>query len=415
MKTKADVVIIGAGIVGLSTAYYLAKEGRSVIILEKTDGSDSCSYGNAGFISPSHFVPLASPGIVAKGLRWMLSPESPFYIKPRLNTSLIKWGLNFVRSANQGHVERTKQLFADMSHLSRELHIDFAKTENVTIQNKGILMHCVTEATMNYERELSKMAADLGIDTSILSIEELDELDPNVKHNGVGAVHFPGDSWMVPKDFMVNMKNALDELGVEIHYNQEVNGFNIDRGEIKSVRTAEQEYEGDEIVLAAGAFTPVLTKLMGNRLLLEAGKGYSVDYEDQEMKPDLAYILVEARVAVTPMDQFVRIAGTMELGGINLDINPRRVAGFLKSVNAYLPDFDYEKVKSLPVWAGLRPCTPDGLPYVGRDSKYKNLIVAAGHAMMGFTLGPVTGKLVTEIIEGEKTSLQIDQLAVNRY
>lgn len=415
MKTKADVVIIGAGIVGLSTAYYLAKEGRSVIILEKTDGSDSCSYGNAGFISPSHFVPLASPGIVAKGLRWMLSPESPFYIKPRLNTSLIKWGLNFVRSANQGHVERTKQLFADMSHLSRELHIDFAKTENVTIQNKGILMHCVTEATMNYERELSKMAADLGIDTSILSIEELDELDPNVKHNGVGAVHFPGDSWMVPKDFMVNMKNALDELGVEIHYNQEVNGFNIDRGEIKSVRTAEREYEGDEIVLAAGAFTPALTKLMGNRLLLEAGKGYSVDYEDQEMKPDLAYILVEARVAVTPMDQFVRIAGTMELGGINLDINPRRVAGFLKSVNAYLPDFDYEKVKSLPVWAGLRPCTPDGLPYVGRDSKYKNLIVAAGHAMMGFTLGPVTGKLVTEIIEGEKTSLQIDQLAVNRY
>ncbi len=415
MKTKADVVIIGAGIVGLSTAYYLAKEGRSVIILEKTDGSDSCSYGNAGFISPSHFVPLASPGIVAKGLRWMLSPESPFYIKPRLNTSLIKWGLNFVRSANQGHVERTKQLFADMSHLSRELHIDFAKTENVTIQNKGILMHCVTEATMNYERELSKMAADLGIDTSILSIEELDELDPNVKHNGVGAVHFPGDSWMVPKDFMVNMKNALNELGVEIHYNQEVNGFKIDRGEIKSVRTAEREYEGDEIVLAAGAFTPALTKLMGNRLLLEAGKGYSVDYEDQEMKPDLAYILVEARVAVTPMDQFVRIAGTMELGGINLDINPRRVAGFLKSVNAYLPDFDYEKVKSLPVWAGLRPCTPDGLPYVGRDSKYKNLIVAAGHAMMGFTLGPVTGKLVTEIIEGEKTSLQIDQLAVNRY
>jgi D-amino-acid dehydrogenase len=415
MKTKADVLIVGAGIVGLSTAYYLAKEGRSVIILEKTDGSDSCSYGNAGFISPSHFVPLASPGIVAKGLRWMLSPESPFYIKPRLNTSLIKWGLNFVRNANPAHVERTKQLFADMSHLSRELHIDFATSENVRIQNKGILMHCATEATMNYERELSKMAADLGIDTKILSLEELDELDPKVKHNGVGAVHFPGDSWMVPKDFMVNMKRAIKELGVEIYYNQEVKGIETTNGTVKSLRTADNEFEGDEIVLAAGAFTPVLTKLMGNRLLLEAGKGYSVDYKDQDMIPDMAYILVEARVAVTPMDNFVRIAGTMELGGINLDINPRRVAGFLKSVNAYLPDFDYEKVKSLPVWAGLRPCTPDGLPYVGRDTKYKNLIVAAGHAMMGFTLGPVTGKLVTELIQGQNTSLAIEQLAVNRY
>jgi D-amino-acid dehydrogenase len=415
MKTKADVLIIGAGIVGLSTAYYLAKEGRSVIVLEKTDGSDSCSHGNAGFISPSHFVPLASPGIVSKGLRWMLNPESPFYIKPRLNTSLIKWGLNFVRNANTGHVERTKQLFADMSHLSRELHIDFAKTENVVIQNKGVLMQCSTEADMYHERELAKMAADLGIDTRILSIDELDELDPKVRHSGVGAVYFPGDSWMVPKDFIVNMKKALNELGVEIHYNQEVKGFNIDKAVIKSVQTDDLEFKGDEIVLAAGAFTPVLSKLMGNRLLLEAGKGYSVDYQDSKMTPNLAYILVEARVAVTPMERFVRIAGTMELGGLNLDINPRRVAGFLKSVNEYLPDFDYEKARSLPVWAGLRPCSPDGLPYVGRDSKYKNLIVAAGHAMLGFTLGPVSGKLVTEIIEGRQTSLKIDQLAVNRY
>ena len=129
----------------------------------------------------------------------------------------------------------------------------------------------------------------------------------------------------------------------------------------------------------------------------------------------MAYILVEARVAVTPMDQFVRIAGTMELGGINHDINPRRVAGFLKSVNEYMPDFEYDNMKSLPVWAGLRPCSPDGLPYVGRDSKYKNLIIAAGHAMLGFTLGPVTGKLVAELVEGQETSIKIDQLAVGRY
>ena len=169
------------------------------------------------------------------------------------------------------------------------------------------------------------------------------------------------------------------------------------------------------MVLATGSYTVPLLKLVGEKMLLEAGKGYSVDWHDSPVMPDLAYILLEARVAITPMNNFVRLAGTMELGGINLDINPRRVAGFLKSIEDYLPDFKYEKVKSLPVWAGLRPCSPDGLPYLGKDSKIKNLTIAAGHSMLGFTLGPVTGKLVSEIIRGEQTSLNIDQLAVDRY
>ena len=415
MENKADVIVIGAGIVGLSTAYYLAKAGRSVIVLEKSDGTDSCSYGNAGFISPSHFIPLASPGIVSKGMRWMLNPESPFYIKPRLNSSLIKWGINFLRSANHTHVNNTKRLLADLAILSRELHLDFAKEENVAIESPGILMHCTTESSMNHEKEVGKMAADLGIKTRTLDLDQINAEYPKIRHSGVGAVHFPIDSYMIPKDFMTNMIRAVKELGVKIKLNQEVNGFETKDGKITKVRTKSGEFEGDEVVLATGAFTPILTKLIGNRLLLEAGKGYSVDYYNESLVPDIAYILVEARVAVTPMQKFVRVAGTMELGGINEKINQRRVAGFLKSVKDYLPDFEYEKMKSLPVWSGLRPCSPDGLPYVGRDSKYQNLILATGHAMLGFTLGPVTGKLVTQLVMGEDLSLNIDQLKVNRF
>lgn len=415
MKKQADVVVIGAGIVGLSTAYYLAKEGRSVIVLEKTDGSDACSYGNAGFIAPSHFVPLASPGIISKGLRWMLNPESPFYIKPRVNLALAKWGLNFMRIANLNHVNQTKKLLADMALLSRELHNEFAAEEQVDIENKGILMHCATEETLEHEKALANMAGDLGIPTEILDIDQLNEHYPKIKHTGTGAVLFPEDSYMVPDDFMGGMKNALAKMAVPIYNNEEVIDFKTSVGKIDTVITAQNEFVGKDVVLATGAFTPVLVKLMGQRMLLEAGKGYSVDYYDKAMIPEMSYILVEARVAITPMKDFVRIAGTMELSGINYDINPRRVAGFLKSVNAYLPEFEYEKIKDLPVWAGLRPCTPDGLPYVGRDTKYSNLIVAAGHAMLGFTLGPVTGKLVTEIVQGGNTSLKIDQLAVNRY
>ena len=415
MKTKSEIIVIGAGIVGLSSAYYLSKAGHSVIVLEKTDGLDSCSYGNAGLIAPSHFVPMSSPGIMAKGLKWMLNPESPFFVKPRLSLPLVKWGWQFMQHSTHKHVNETKKLLADLSIISLELHKEFAVEKNVRLDNKGILMHCLTKSYLKHEIEIANMAADLGISTKILDLDELNAIDPSIKHEGAGAVLYPGDSYMEPTAFMEQMKKALSELDVEIYYNQEVVGFEKENSKISKIKTSETEYEADDVVLATGSYTAPLLKLVGEQMLMEAGKGYSVDWHDSPVMPDLAYILLEARVAITPMNNFVRLAGTMELGGINLDINPRRVAGFLKSIEDYLPDFQYEKVKSLQVWAGLRPCSPDGLPYVGKDTKIKNLTIAAGHSMLGFTLGPVTGKLVAEIVNGEQTSLNIDQLAVDRY
>ena len=415
MKTNSEVIVIGAGIVGLCSAYYLAKAGHSVVVLEKTDGSDSCSYGNAGLIAPSHFVPMSSPGIMAKGLKWMLSPDSPFFVKPRLSLPLAKWGWQFMQHSTHKHVDETKKLLADMSIVSLELHKEFATEEDVRLDNKGILMHCITDEGLQHEIKIANMASDLGIDTKVLNLEELDAIDPTIKHKGAGAVLYPGDSYMEPKAFMEKMKTSLGQLNVDIYYNQEVIGFERENGNISKVRTTEKEFEADNVVLATGSYTAPLIKLVGDHLLLEPGKGYSVDWYESSVMPDLAYILLEARVAITPMNDFVRLAGTMELNGVDMSINPRRVAGFLKSIEDYLPDFEYEKVKSLPVWAGLRPCSPDGLPYVGRYSKIKNLTVAAGHSMLGFTLGPVTGKLVAEIVGGEQTSLNIDQLAVDRY
>ena len=415
MENKADVIVIGAGIVGLSTAYYLALSGKSVIVLEKTDGADSCSVGNAGYIAPSHIIPLSSPGIVAKGLRWMLNPESPFYIKPRLNLSLAKWGINFMRSATQAHVNNSKKLLADICLLSQELHHEFADQHGIKVQKRGVMMHCLTESALQHEKELAKMTNDLGIKATVHEIEELDAIDPKVRHKGLGAVYFPDDSFMDPKDFIVGMKKALDGLNVTIRYNQEVTGFETTGNQIKLIRTTSEEYVGDEIILATGAFTPPIARLLGKRVLIEAGKGYSVDYHEESLVPEISYILVEARVAITPLDKFTRVAGTMEIAGLDQSVNKRRVAGYLKSVENYLPDFKYEKMKDLPVWAGLRPCSPDGLPYIGRDNKYDNLIVAAGHAMIGFTLGPATGKLVSELVNGQPTTLNIAQLAVNRF
>ena len=415
MDNKTEVLIIGGGIVGLSSAYYLAKAGHSVIVLEKTDGSDGCSFGNAGYIAPSHFIPLSAPGIISKGLRWMLNPESPFYIRPRFNLPLAKWGWQFMKHATVEHVKNSKQLLADFTRWSFDLHQSFADEQQFSIDHKGIVMLCKTEKCLENEIRLSETAKEFNVKTEIMDMDQLKAFDPVTKHKGLGAVVFTDDSYMDPSYFMRQMYKAIKELGVKIQTNQEVVGFEKSGNKITKVITETNEFEAEEVVMATGSYSAPILKLLGNKMLLEAGKGYSVDWYKKTNIPQTSYILLEARVAITPMNNFVRLAGTMELDGINLNINPRRVTGFLKSIEEYLPEYKYEEIKSLPVWAGLRPCSPDGLPYIGRDKKYKNLTVATGHAMVGFTLGPATGKLVAEIIDAEQTTIKIDQMAVDRY
>ena len=191
--------------------------------------------------------------------------------------------------------------------------------------------------------------------------------------------------------------------------------FVTSNNRIESVITAKGEFSADEFVVATGSFTVPLLKKLKLKLLMEAGKGYSVDWTTPEVIPAISYILVEARVAVTPMNNKIRFAGTMELAGLNLNINQKRVDGFLKSIESYMPEASYDKLKKLQPWAGLRPCSPDGLPFVGRYKKFKNLTIATGHAMLGFTLGPATGKLIAEIIQDKKTSINLDKLALSRF
>ena len=415
MNKRTDVIIVGGGIMGLSSAYYLQEAGYSVHIIDSGDGTDGCSYGNAGFVSPSHFIPLAAPGIIAQGIRWMTSPESPFYIKPRASINLAKWGLQFARHANEKHVNNSIKLLSDYTVLSRQLHQEIADEHKVDLHSNGIVMLCNTEKTFNHEIEIANMAHELGLEANVITMEQLKVLDPGINTAGVGAVHFPYDAYEEPSQFMDVMTKVLKAKGVTFSYNTEVTDFVISNGHIKAVCTSTDQFEADEVVVTTGSFTPPLLKKLGLNLLMEAGKGYSVDWTTPETIPALSYILVEARVAVTPMNSKVRFAGTMELGGINLDINRKRVRGFLKSIEAYLPDATYDKLKDIKPWAGLRPCSPDGLPFVGRYNKFKNLTVATGHAMLGFTLGPATGKLVTEIVQHKPTSIPIEKLSLSRF
>jgi D-amino-acid dehydrogenase len=415
MSTTNDIIVIGGGIVGLSSAYYLRQAGYSVHVIEKGDGSDGCSFGNAGFVAPSHFVPLAAPGMVAQGLRWMLSPESPFYIKPRPSLKLIKWGLQFIRHATENHIANSKLLLRDLLVTSRELHEEISDQHHVNLRKNGIVMLCNTEKTFDRETEIAEMANDLDLEARTLSMSELRTLDPAMNVTATGGVYFRCDAYADPRQFMSIMTEVLLKMGVEILYETEVIDFVSSSGRVTGVVTQVGDFSADEFVIAAGALTPIVASSLGLNLLMEAGKGYSVDWTEPVAIPTVSYILVEARVGVTPMGNIVRLAGTMELGGIDSIINQRRVAGFLKSIETYFPDYSYDKLKELRAWVGLRPCSPDGLPFLGRCRRFKNVTVATGHGMLGFTLGPVTGKLVAEVIQAKKTTIPIDGLSLYRF
>jgi D-amino-acid dehydrogenase len=412
------VLIVGGGIIGLCTAWYAVQRGMTVTILERgLPDHDACSLGNAGMIVPSHFVPLAAPGMVSYGLKQLANPESPFWIRPRLNPELLDWGWKFVRAATASHTARAAPLLRDLNMQSRRLYADFARASGnrFGLVQKGLLMLCKMPQTLHEETEMATKARALGIPADVLAPEETRRLDPSVEMDIVGAVFFPNDCHLSPNRFMAGLTNDLAAAGVTFHWGIEATGWHLEGDRIAAVRTAQGEFAAEEYVIAGGAWSPRLARELRLPLPMQAGKGYSLTLSKPRQLPTLCSILTEARVAVTPMGDSLRVGGTMEIAGLDESINERRVRGIVKSVPRYFPAFQEDDFRGIPAWSGLRPCSPDGLPYLGRTSRYRNLLVATGHAMMGLSLGPVSGQLVGELLADVPPSIDISLLDPERY
>lgn len=411
------VIIVGAGIVGLSTAYYLNKEGVDVTVIDSTNGNDNCSYGNAGYVAPSHLIPLASPGIISQGIKWMMSSSSPFYIQPKLSRDLLRWGWLFKQASTEKRVKAAIPVLYDLTTQSQLLYEEIMAEENIQAgyQKPGLLMICQTQEALKHEIELVEIAQQYGLDASALSKAETEKLDPNVNYNMAGSVYFGCDGWMTPGAYMTQIKTLLINRGVKIDYRTELQEISIRGNKITEFITDRGSYQADEYIIAAGSWSPHLAKKLKIDIPLQPGKGYSFTIEKPPVSPKLPSILVEGRIATTPMLNGLRIAGTMEITGVNHEINMNRVNGIIDSVKESIPDFeDYDFSKIKP-WAGLRPCTPDGLPYIGRSASIENLQIGTGHAMLGWTLGPITGKLLSQNVLNEKPSIKTYLLAVDRY
>ncbi len=414
------VAIVGGGVIGLCTALYCARAGWRVTVIERHGAErDGCSYQNGGMVVPSHFVPLAAPGMVALGLKWMWNPASPFYIKPRASLSLADWALKFWRSSNAAHVRRAAPLLRDLTLASRECYEELAREDDFGFVKSGMLVLCKTPHALQEEAAVAEHARELGIPAEVLDPARTAALEPGIRMDVAGAVHYALDCRLAPDRLMGSLQRRLEAAGVQFHWNTSVRGFTKESGRICAAKTSSGEIEAEEFVLSAGSWSAELARGLGVKLPMQAGKGYSLTLPRGKVPevgaPRMGAILAEARMAVTPLGGAIRFGGTMELAGLNEDINPIRVRGIIDAVPRYYPDIkpaDFEGVKP---WRGLRPCTPDGLPYLGRPERYSNLLVAAGHAMMGVSLGPVTGRLAAQTLCGEKPSMNLTLLSPNRY
>lgn len=418
MTKQKHVVVCGGGVIGLCCAYYLAREGHRVTVVERdAEDHDSCANGSAGYVSPSHVIPLAAPGMVAMGIKWMLSPRSPFYIKPRLDADLVRWGWLFMRSCTKQHVERAAPVLRDLCLASRTLFEEFADlTRNeFLLEKQGLLMLCKTEQALEHEDGLIRLANGLGVEAKVFNAAETAAFDGGVRMDIAGSVFFPIDCHLSPRRFMTSLTKLLHAAGVTFRWGTSVTGWRADGTCLAAVQTDGGEIEAEEFVLAGGSWSPSMLAGLGVRLPMQAGKGYSLTLENPRFRPRVPAILTEARTAVTPIGRTLRFGGTMELSGINDVVRPERVRQIMESVPKYYPDFGPEDFAGVKPWFGLRPVSPDGMPYIGRFRQHPNLLAASGHAMLGVTLAPITGRLIAELVGGREPSIALEAVAPDRF
>jgi D-amino-acid dehydrogenase len=413
----SKVAIVGGGVVGLCCAYYLNKEGYEVTVIDRNDITDGCSFGNMGYISPSHFIPLASPGIIKQGIKWMLSSSSPFYIKPRLDLDLIRWGLSFRKSANEKKMQENIPPLNNLLQLSRHLMNDFKNEfhDSFDMIEKGCWALYKNEKTGDHEKHLAEEATKLGLRAEICSATQVQEHESEVEVNVAGGVLWLDDCHLNAAKFMKSLYTYLQQNAVQFLLDTEVKGFERLNGAISSIITDKGKIKADEIIIANGSWMPAVARMADIHLLMQPGKGYSVVYENMERNLQRPAILIEDRTAMTPINRWLRIGGTMELSGHSDNILPKRVGAIYSAVKKYFPTLSITQPQPEQAWYGYRPVTPDGLPYIGRHSKYSNLMFAGGHAMLGLSAAAGTGKLVNEIIDGKRTSIDISTFSPERF
>ncbi len=394
-------IVVGAGVIGLACAYSLRRRGREVVVVDMGLPGEACTKGNAGWITPSISAPIPAPGLTLTSIKWMLKSDSPLYISPVAAPSLARWLWRFWRYCNPRDFVAGLNAVAT---LNQSTHAAFAQLERdgvaFELHRDGLLFVFKDEGYMENVRREFDYYQNYGYSVpDRMSGADIRRLEPGVSAAVTTGFLVKEEAHVRPETLAAGYLAKLRELGVEVKSGVRMTRAARTGSRVTGIETDSGSLSGDEVLVAAGAWSGQVTELFGVPLPVQAGKGYSITVNGGGPRLTRPVYLGEARIGCSPFDGSVRFAGTMELSGINTELDRRRVRGIRKGIGDYLaePLGEAEGTE----WVGMRPLTPDGLPMLGKVPGFDNLFLATGHAMLGVTLAPVTGEVMADLMTGE--------------
>ncbi|MEM9184615.1 MAG: FAD-dependent oxidoreductase [Pseudomonadota bacterium] len=414
-RNRTDALVIGAGAVGLSCAYFLNRAGMSVQILERRKVGAGTSFGNLGLITPSHAKPLPGPGVPLKTLKSLFDPTGSFHVRPRADGELLRWMLGFTKNCNKKQHDYIAAARQQLMASSRELTEKLVLGEKLDCQfnDGGLMMLAISDAGMADLSALGSSLKELAVESSEVDGEGLREAEPSLRKNVLGGLWLPGDASLRPDRFTAELNWACHKRGVQLQEDCEIKALNTDEGKLVSAFTDRGTYEASHFVMAAGVWTPEIVKSLGLRVPIQAGMGYSLTSVRPDPCPSFPLLLHEAGMAVTPFEDTYRIGGTMEFAGPDAEPNPKRFMALIEGAQRYLSDplgtGEPEK------WHGYRPMTPDDLPLIGAVPKLPNLFFSCGHNMMGMSMCVASGRLTAELVTGRKPHVDPEPYRPDRF
>ncbi len=412
---KADVLIVGGGVIGLSCAYQLSLAGARVILIEKSEPGYGCSYGNAGWITPCFAMPLPMPGMLLKSIGWLTDPESPLYIKPEMSMTLFRWLLRFLLSMNRKQMLSSVDALTAISKQSLNLYKELARITDkpFSFEQKGLFMVAQSDDGYRYAKTEMELVARHGIPGRIMGEEEARAFEPSLTKRIKGGVFFNEEAHAEPLQVTQTLAHEAQKLGAQIISKAEVIDFQLNATGIASARTTRGVFIADQFVLSTGSWSPQIAQTLELRVPVLGGKGYAIITDMLAPNPQRPMMLVEKKVAVTPRNGTLRLSGTLELVNQDETFTTRRVEAIVRGAREFMnvP----ENISYREIWRGLRPCTPDGVPIIGRTARYPNLILATGHQMLGLQSAPGTGKLVADLALGRTTDIDPNPFRATRF